>query len=60
MCVCEEEECCGVMVCYVICLCLPGIGSCTQLAFLEMQHNELQALPHTVGNLTMLKRLVVR
>lgn len=48
------------MVCYVICLSLPGIGSCTQLAFLEMQHNELQALPHTVGNLTMLKRLVVR
>ena len=58
MCVCEEEECCGVL-CDVF-VSLPGIGSCTQLAFLEMQHNELQALPHTVGNLTMLKRLVVR
>lgn len=39
---------------------LPGIGNCTQLVFLELQHNDLQALPHTVGNLSLLRRLGLR
>ena len=38
----------------------PGIGNCTQLVFLELQHNDLQTLPHTVGNLSLLRRLGLR
>ena len=44
-------------------LCDPSpseIGQCVQLVFLELQHNELQSLPDTVGNCTSLRRLGLR
>ena len=33
------------------------IGNCSQLAFLQLQHNELTELPATVGELKSLRRL---
>ena len=36
------------------------IGNCVQLVFLELQHNELQSLPDTVGNCRGLRRLGLR
>lgn len=41
-------------------LSLSEIGNCTQIVFLELQHNDLQALPDTIGNLTALKRVGLR
>ena len=39
---------------------LSEIGNCRQMVFLDLQHNDLQALPDTVGNLTCLKRVGLR
>ena len=39
---------------------LPEIGECTQLVFLELQHNELTALPPSVGCCVSLRRLGLR
>ena len=36
------------------------IGNCSQLVFLELQHNELQELPESVGNCKGLRRLGLR
>ena len=33
------------------------IGLCRQLAFLQLQHNELTEIPSSVGDLTSLRRL---
>ena len=38
----------------------PEIGNCRQIVFLELQHNDLQALPDTIGNLIGLKRVGLR
>lgn len=38
----------------------PEIGNCAQLVFLELQHNDLQDLPGTVGNCKSLRRLGLR
>ena len=63
-CVCV---CVCVRVCVCVCVCVyhslyvltvsctrylsPEIGNCRQIVFLELQHNNLQALPDTIGNL---------
>lgn len=39
---------------------LSEIGNCRQIVFLELQHNDLQALPDSIGNLTGLKRVGLR
>ena len=36
------------------------IGNCVNLVFLEVQHNNLTALPESVGNLKALRRLGLR
>ena len=61
-------SCLSVYVCTCIlnvCVCIPlflisEIGNCRQVVFLELQHNDLQALPDTLGNLTGLKRVGLR
>ena len=45
--------------CLMSCMC-PEIGNCSQLVFLELQHNELQDLPESVGNCKSLRRLGLR
>lgn len=36
------------------------IGNCLQLTQLDLQHNELQSLPDSMGDLSNLKRLGIR
>ena len=38
----------------------PDIGECSQLVSLDLQHNKLEDLPETIGNLTLLSRLGLR
>lgn len=59
---CPHLECynCGVWVAYYVIFNHTEIGNCTQLVFLELQHNDLQVIPDSVGNCMLLRRLGLR